>query len=246
VKSDLICGQILSAVRAAADPERAVQEKRYLKSSMEFLGVSVPGIRASVKTVCRSNPALPREGVLAVVDSLWAMPFHECRMAAVELLHLRRGVLEIEDIGPVERLCREARTWALVDPLAEGIAGYLVERFPELNSTLDRWIADPDFWIRRASLLSLLPPLRRGDGDVERFFRYADTLLDEREFFIRKAIGWILREMSKKRPDLVASWLLPRAHHASGVTVREAVKYLSPEQKEAVLRTHRSQVSAER
>src|SRR2546421_683608 len=64
---------------------------------------------------------------------------------------------------------------------------------------------------------------------------YADRRLEEREFFIRKAIGWVLREVSKKRPDLVFEWLEPRAARASGVTTREAVKYLSPSQRHAIL-----------
>lgn len=69
----------------------------------------------------------------------------------------------------------------------------------------------------------------------ERFSRYADAMLDDSEFFIRKAIGWVLRDTAKKRPDLVYRWLLPRSSRASGVTIREAVKPLSIPQREAVL-----------
>jgi 3-methyladenine DNA glycosylase AlkD len=89
-------------------------------------------------------------------------------------------------------------------------------------------------------MLALLVPLRRGAGDFERFARYADQLLDEREFFIRKAIGWVLRETGKRRPDLVAAWLAPRTGRASGVTVREAVKPLPPAQREELLAAYRA------
>ena len=89
-------------------------------------------------------------------------------------------------------------------------------------------------------MLALLRPLRRGHGDFTRFARYADVMLEEREFFIRKAIGWILRETAKKRPDLVYGWLLPRCAVASGVTVREAVKYLSPQQRADILDAYQS------
>jgi 3-methyladenine DNA glycosylase AlkD len=100
---------------------------------------------------------------------------------------------------------------------------------------LDRWAGDPDFWIRRSALLALLVPLRRGGGDFPRFSRYAETMLEEKEFFIRKAIGWVLRDTGRKRPDLVYAWLLPRAGRTSGVTLTEAVKPLSPAQRAAVL-----------
>jgi 3-methyladenine DNA glycosylase AlkD len=106
------------------------------------------------------------------------------------------------------------------------VAGSLVERSPTLGRKLDRWARDPDFWIRRSAMLALLMPLRRGGGDFERFSRYADAMLDEREFFIRKAIGWVLRDTSKRRPAMVSEWLAPRMHRASGVTLREALKYL--------------------
>jgi 3-methyladenine DNA glycosylase AlkD len=81
----------------------------------------------------------------------------------------------------------------------------------------------------------LLIALRKGKGDFERFSRYADAMLDEKEFFIRKAIGWVLRDTARKRPDMVYEWLLPRAARASGVTLREAIKPLSDEQRATVL-----------
>ena len=99
---------------------------------------------------------------------------------------------------------------------------------------------DEDFWIRRSALLALLVPLRRGGGDPDRFFRYADRLLAEREFFVRKAIGWVLREAGKRRPAEVAAWLGPRTHRASGVTMREAVKYLSEADRAALLTAYRA------
>ncbi|HLF68438.1 MAG TPA: DNA alkylation repair protein [Gaiellaceae bacterium] len=228
------------ALRAAGASERAEQEKRYLESELEHFGVSVPGIRKVAKQWLAEQGEPGREDVLGVVEALWRRPVHECRMAAVELLDLRSELLRPGDVALLERLLRESRTWALVDGLAASVAGPLVEHNPELGATLDCWAADDDFWIRRSALLALLLPLRRGAGDFERLARYADAMLEEREFVIRKAIGWVLRETGRKQPDRVYEWLLPRAARASGVTVREAVKYLSLEQRDAILATHRS------
>ena len=200
----------------------------------------MPGIRKVAKQWLAEQGEPGREDVLGVVEALWRRPVHECRMAAVELLDLRSELLRPGDVALLERLLRESRTWALVDGLAASVAGPLVEHNPELGATLDCWAADDDFWIRRSALLALLLPLRRGAGDFERLARYADAMLEEREFFIRKAIGWVLRETGRKQPDRVYEWLLPRAARASGVTVREAVKYLSLEQRDAILATHRS------
>ncbi len=231
--------EIVGALGAARDPERAAREKRYLKSELRHLGVSVWQIRKIVGAFAKRHPDLAHADLVALVEGLWAKPVHERRMAAVLLLEAYGPLLERGDLPLLERLIRESRTWALVDILAATVAGGLVERFPDLAEALDLWATDEDFWVRRSALLALLKPLRRGEGDFERFARYADGMLEERQFFIRKAIGWVLRETGKTRPELVSGWLRPRAARASGVTVREAVKYLPEADRAAILRAHR-------
>lgn len=230
-----VAHELDARLRARAVPDRAEHEKAYLKSGLEHYGVSVPVIRAAAKEVVAEHPALDRGQLLELVEALWDAPVHERRIAAVELLDLCSDRLQPVDAALLERLLRESRTWALVDGLAASVTGSLVERHPHVAEVLDRWVTDEDFWVRRAALLALLLPLRRGEGDVPRLFRYADALLEDPEPFIRKAVGWVLRDTARKRPDLVHDWLLPRAGRASGVTVREAVKPLSEEQRRGVL-----------
>lgn len=220
-------------LQAAGRPERAEHERAYLKSELRHYGTSVPSVRAVATSACRRR-CLSHDEVVALVGVLWADRVHERRMVCVELLDLCSDRLGPDDMVLLERLLREARTWALVDGLAASVAGRLVERHPEATAVLDRWAVDDDFWLRRSALLALLVPLRQGRGDFERFGGYADAMLDEREFFIRKAIGWVLRDTARKRPDLVFDWLLPRASRASGVTLREAVKPLSDAQRAAI------------
>lgn len=220
--------------------ERAQQEKRYLKSELVHFGVPVPVIRKVTRAALRDAGALTRTQLLDAVSTLWARGVHELRSAGVEALEFRGEQLLSTDIAQLEVWIRQARTWALVDELAAVVTGTLVMRFAKLTRTLDRWAKDDDFWVRRSALLALLLPLRRGEGDFERFAKYADAMLGESEFFIRKAIGWVLRDTSKQRPALVYAWLLPRAARASGVTLREAVKYLPAAQRERLLRLHRA------
>ncbi|MDQ7992168.1 MAG: DNA alkylation repair protein [Propionicimonas sp.] len=223
-----------AGLRAEAVPERAAGEKAYLKSDLDHYGTSVPATRRVVKEHTWRR-GLSHDEVVAAAGQLWREPVHERRAAAAELLEQQVGLLEAADIGLLERLLRESRTWALVDNLAASVVGPLVEREPSLDAVLDRWATDGDFWIRRSALLALLLPLRQGRGDFEQFGRYADPMLEEKEFFIRKAIGWVLRDTGKLRPDLVHDWLLPRASRASGLTIREATRYLSPQQRDGIL-----------
>jgi 3-methyladenine DNA glycosylase AlkD len=217
------------ALRSQGSQDRAVGAKRYLKSDLEFIGVATPSLRKTIKEAAARQDGLDRHQVLATVRALWSRPVFELRAGAVELLALHVSLLEPRDIRLVEELLGSSRTWALIDGLAARVAGPLVERSPALGAVLDRWAADQDLWLRRAALLALLLPLRRGSGDFERFARYADRMLEEKEFFIRKAIGWVLRESGKRRPDRVIAWLEPRAHRAASLTVREAVRYLPTE-----------------
>src|SRR6201994_2646574 len=238
-RSEDAADAITAELRAAGRPERAVQEKAYLKSDLDFFGVGVPATRTVIRTWCRAHPGLSHDDLTALAASLWANPVFECRMAAQMLLIQNPGLLGPLDIPLIERMLREARTWALVDALTCDLMGPLTERHPELGAVLDRWSADPDFWIRRSALLSLMLPLRRGAGDFARFSRYADQMLDEKEFFVRKAIGWVLRETARKRPDLVAAWLEPRITLLSGVTLRAALKPL-PEPTRTTLQSPRA------
>jgi 3-methyladenine DNA glycosylase AlkD len=146
----------------------------------------------------------------------------------------RRG-LEPADLAQVEAWVREAHGWAYADSLAADIAGTVALRHPAAWPPIDPWATDEDFWVRRSALLTLLPGIRRGQPDQARFERYATPMLAEREFFIRKAIGWVLREISKKDPAYVAGWTERHLDLMSGVTLREAVRRL-PEADAARLR----------
>jgi 3-methyladenine DNA glycosylase AlkD len=237
---DADVARIERELRAAGTPERAVSSRNYLKSTLDFTGTAAPQARAIVTGWRREHPELTGPRLTELADALWQRPFFECRMVAVILLTDRRQLLTAADAGLIERLLRNSGTWALVDGLAADVMGSLVERFDELTATLDRWAADEDFWLRRSAMLALLVPLRHGDpARFGRFAGYADAMLEEREFFVRKAIGWVLRETAKKQPQLVSDWLAPRAHRASGVTMREAVRWLPPAQRESLMAAYR-------
>ncbi|MFL6237786.1 MAG: DNA alkylation repair protein [Thermoanaerobaculia bacterium] len=213
-------------LRPLGTPERAEGARAYLKSDLDFLGVATPPLRAAARDWLREHPETDHDGLVGLIEALWAKPVHELRAFGVELLQARRELLGSGDLDLLEDLLRRSRSWAYVDTIAIQIVGPLVERDPGLNTRLDRWVKDEDFWIRRSALLALLLPLRRGEGDWPRFVRYADALLHEKEFFIRKAIGWVLREVAKKHPERVRAFLREREGRVSGVTRREAERYL--------------------
>jgi len=228
-------------LRPLGTRERAAQEKRYLKSDLEFIGVTVPDLRRAGKEAVKGYPGLDQQAAVAWAAALWREPVFERRAAAVEILRIAGRQLRGSDLAAVETLIRDARTWALVDSLAGDVAGGIALRDPSSWPRIDAWATDEDFWVRRSALLALLPGIRAGQPDLGRLERYAASMLAEKEFFIRKAIGWVLREVSKRDPQWVADWTARHATVISGVTFREAVRRLPPEEA-ARLRALRAKV----
>jgi 3-methyladenine DNA glycosylase AlkD len=231
---------LLSRLREVGSPDRAEGEKRYLRSNLVFLGATVAQTRREVRAIAAAHAALSHDELTTFVRALWSCPVFDARLAAVMALQAYPEQIGPRDLELLRQLICTAHTWALVDPLAGDVLGSLLLRHPDAADALDAWATDPDFWARRAALLAQMGPLKHG-ASFERFARYADAMLEEREFFIRKAIGWVLRETAKRDPDIVYQWLAPRISRASGVTVREAVKYLDVARRDQLLLAYRTQ-----
>jgi 3-methyladenine DNA glycosylase AlkD len=217
------------AFRARGSRARARGQRAYLKSPLRFHGITTPRLRAVVSDFARAHRDLDRHGLLELARALWQTDYHDLRWVGIALLERYQARLSASDLAFVERLLLRSCTWDHVDWLSTKVAAPLVERYPrETRPRLDRWARHRRFWLRRAAMLSLLPAIRRGGGDFARFARFASPLVGEKEFFIRKAIGWVLREASKKRPALAHAFLATHRDRVSGLTLREGAKYLPP------------------
>jgi 3-methyladenine DNA glycosylase AlkD len=237
---DRVARALMDRLAGLGSAERGEQERAYLRSDMTFLGVTVRETRRAVKGMLAALSGLDGAGAVALAGMLWAEPVFEGRRCAAEVLTLRSSLLGPDDLGVVERLLRDSRTWALVDVLAVHVAGVVFQRQPaRCGPVLDRWARDADFWIRRSAVLALSPGVRAGAPDLDRFGRYADPMLEEKEFFVRKAIGWTLREISLRDPRFVVGWVTPRVARISGVTLREAVRRLPGQDRDTLLDAYR-------
>ena len=127
---DAVLDEVVARLDAVGTPERAEHEKAYLHSDLDFLGASVPAVRGEARRVQREQPDLDHDAVLALVATAWDAGIHELRLFAVELLVATVDVLDVEDADRLAQLCRQARTWALVDTLATDVVGAVVERDP--------------------------------------------------------------------------------------------------------------------
>jgi len=128
-----------------------------------------------------------------------------------------------------EKMLDAAEGWCHVDDISTHLVGEVLKKDDRAYDYLTRWSSSDNFWIRRASLISPLILLRKGGGDLEFTFQLCEKMLAEREFFIKKAIGWVLREASKASPDEVCEFIKAHKEDMSVLTFREAVKRLPPD-----------------
>jgi len=221
-------------LRRAGSASRALGEKAYLRSDLRFWGTSQDSIRAAVREYCDAHPDLRRTELRAVAEALYATDVHELRAAAIGVLERDREMLDARDTPWLIALVRKSKSWAYVDWIAPKVIGDVIARDPRARKRLAIWAKDKDFWVRRTALLAEHDALRAGGGDFALWSRLAGSMLHEREFFIRKAIGWVLREVSKKRPDLTYAFLRKHRDRASRLSLLEGAKYLPAAQRKAL------------
>ena len=219
-----------------ADPPRAVQEKRYLKSPHEFLGVSKPRITRLAKEYFKANRSTGIDETLALCDALWRKPTHEEKSLGLAIAEEYADRFEPRHLDVIEGWIRECVGWAHLDDIAVSIVGAMLLRHPMLYGRVASWSDSESMWQRRASLIAHILPLRNGAGRLDLFLPTCEKLLHEKDFFIRKAIGWSLREMSKRQPGAVYAFCLKIRDRASGLTLREASKRLDEKKRKAILK----------
>lgn len=223
---------IRSALAAAGDAERAVGQQRYMKSTMPYRGLTSPALRATLRPIL-SDPAysLGDHGAWeATVRALWdEAAYREERYAALTLAGHRRfrAFRDVTALGLYEYLSRTGAWWDLVDDIASHhVAPVLLTERPSATPVVRRWATADDLWVRRTAILSQLPA--KADTDTALLAHCLDTNLPGSlfgsEFFIRKAIGWALREFAKTDPEWVLEYAA--AHDLSPLSRREALKHL--------------------
>ncbi len=212
--------EVRAALSAVADPARALPMAAYMKGIAPFLGVPAPARRAAIRGL--GQP--PIDELPGVVMELWRQPEREFAYVAVDWLERasRKGPATLLPL--IEVLVRNRSWWDTVDSLS-ACAANLIVAHPELAGEMDRWVADPDIWIARVAILHQLG--RGAKTDEGRLFRLCLARADEREFFIRKAIGWALRDYAWRNPDAVDTFVSAHRDDLSALTIREATKNLT-------------------
>jgi 3-methyladenine DNA glycosylase AlkD len=220
---------VREALLALAEPTRAPAMQAYMKSEMPYLGVSAPRIKAACRTAFAAYPFESAELWRADVLLLWRGAKHrEERYAAVALSgHKKaRAFQTLATLPMYEELIVSGAWWDYVDELAEHRIGPLLAAYPvPMRKKLLTWSRSPDIWKRRTSIICQM--FFREATDQTLLFSCIEPSLSSKEFFLRKAIGWALRQLAKHDPAAVRRYVQEHAAELSPLSRREAMKHLS-------------------
>ena len=222
---------LIAAVRAtleeAAEPERAPQMQAYMKSSMPYYGVRMPEVRKRVRTVLNDLPIDARPDWEATIRGLYDdATYREERYAALTLAahrYYREWALAPESLALYERLIRTGAWWDLVDETSHRVGDVLLADSETVTPTIRAWSGADDLWVRRCSIICQVG--HKAETDLDLLSCVIEPNIADRDFFIRKAIGWALREVAYVEPGWVHAFV--NEHPSlSSLSVREATKHI--------------------
>ncbi|GAA5002472.1 DNA alkylation repair protein [Actinopolymorpha pittospori] len=227
--------ELLVAVRVGlatvADPARAEPMRAYMKSAMPFRGVPSPELKSVCRHLLPAHPIARRGDWEATVLALWDdAAYREERYAALALTghRLYRAWQDVAALSLYDHLTVTGAWWDFVDEIAANRVGPILAADPGgVGPLLLRWASDDDIWRRRVAILAQLKAKSRTDTELLRLC--VEPSLGRPEFFLRKGIGWALREYAKTDPDWVRTYVATHFDRLAPLSRREAVKNLRGE-----------------
>lgn len=215
--------------------KRAAEQQAYMKSAMPFYGVAMPDVRAICHTAFDAHPFTMAADWRRVISELWDNATHrEERYAAIELAAYPpyQRFISLALLPLYRKMVQDGAWWDLVDPLANRM-GMLLATYPDrIKPTLRAWARHEGIWLRRVAIIAQVGFKER--TDVTLLFDCIEPSLESGEFFLRKAIGWALRELAKTNPAAVRDFLAARSGTLSPLSRREAEKGLAARPRRAV------------
>ncbi|MER7462429.1 DNA alkylation repair protein [Streptomyces sp. NPDC097981] len=222
--ADTLLERLTTAYGAAADPVQARSMAAYMKDVAPFLGIRTPLRRELTKAVTARTPKPAEADLAALVLRCWELPEREYHYFAVDYLRGHVRACSSGFLPVVRHLIVTVPWWDTVDHLAAHAVGPLVAADPALTAVTDEWIGDEDLWLARTALLHQLR--YKSATDAGRLFAYCRRQGGHPDFFVRKAIGWALREYAKTDPEAVRAFVAAEGDALSPLSVREALKNL--------------------
>jgi 3-methyladenine DNA glycosylase AlkD len=224
VISDLV-DFVRSSLDARANPEKAAGMQAYMKTDMPFFGVQKPGRVGILRDIKSRFAPRTHAEYLESAAALWELPHREEKYLAQGFAVAFPRHIVPDSLPLYRRFIVEGAWWDFVDETATHMIRELVMSHPEeIWPVVEGWVVGENMWLRRAAILCQVGAKTSTDSD--RLFSFCTGRAHESEFFIRKAIGWALRDYARTDPDAVARFVTDHRAELSPLSVREASKHI--------------------
>jgi 3-methyladenine DNA glycosylase AlkD len=225
--------ELIEAVRrtlaAAANPVVAAKQQAYMKSAMPYFGLPAPRLKTELRPLLRDWEPADDEQWAGTVRLLWDEATHrEEWYAAIAIARHRRARewLDTASLDLWEHLVVTGAWWDVVDDVATHLVGdVLAEHRSAATPVVRAWATDDDLWLRRTAVICQIG--RRAGTDLDLLRHAVEANVDDPSFWLRKAIGWALRQHARTDPVWVRAEVDRLGDRLSGLSRREALKHLS-------------------
>jgi 3-methyladenine DNA glycosylase AlkD len=212
-------------LQPAGDASIAEKQKKYMRSKFEFAGLPSPLLQKVMRHFLAEHGMPPPESLGEIIRELWDQPEREFQYAGMQLLDKMKKEFGASHLGLLEFMITQKSWWDTIDFIAANLVGTHLQRFPTLKtSAIESWMASQNIWLQRTALIFQLK--YKHDTDTELLFDLIERLSGSDEFFIRKAIGWALREYSKTNPMAVIKFA--NSHQLKPLSRKEALRRIDP------------------
>ena len=224
--TSVLIREIRQALADNANPEKAVGMRAYMKSEMPYRGVQTPIRRKLLRAIFKSHPIAEQSDWRDAVLELWRdAEYREERYAALELAGAGQyaGFRTFNTLPMFEEMVVTGAWWDFVDEISTHRLRELLERYPKgMSRRMRAWSRDPDMWKRRSSIICQIN--RKVETDLDLLFECIEPNLSHGDFFVRKAIGWALRDLAWTDLQTVEAYVDQHYDQLSPLSRREALK----------------------
>lgn len=216
-------GLVKSYMEPYRDGDKAQPMAKYMKNNFPFLGIKTPERRQIFRAIIKENELPPLELMQQEVWALFELDEREYHYIAIELLAKFKKQLTIGDLVFCQKLIEKNSWWDSVDAIAPSIVGDIVKmNRAEGEAVMVEWAKSANMWTNRASILHQLK--YKKETNEELLFATIIRHAASKEFFIQKAIGWVLREYAKTNPEVVRQFV--HNNELAALSKREALKHI--------------------
>ncbi len=195
--------KIKKQLKKLSDKQFAEDVKKYIRSPYEFYGIRAPELRTLAKKL---HEEYILKDFYKTFDKLWGSGYHEEMSLAIYALQLYGDEFDLKTWKFIKPKLKDMKSWDQIDAISTRVVGKILLKYPVFEKEILKLSENKDFWMRRIAIVSTLPLVKK--GNIKLSMKLAEKYIADKQPYIQKATGWVLREAGKEKPKQVGKFIL--------------------------------------